>query len=266
VSGTLKAKITALVLALICLGLTIPVQARIDSIRRSMAEEHEMPRQLPLAAATSAAMGGFRGIAVDILWIQADSMINKKQFYQLAAYYELISVLQPNFPAVFQFNAWNLAFNISAEWGRPEEKWDWLKKGIEFAEKGFEFNPDSAALALDIAFLYSHKVDSEQYFIDKLREEKGLNHYEEAAKWALRAANLARQKGESGLNERRFACNALLRYGKYVATLGNLAEAKRILDRSEEDARTLLSEYPEDQVVYNLVVEIRAEKSRLGLD
>jgi len=265
VSGSTRAKITALATALVCLAAIVPLQAKIDSIRAEMQEANEMPRQLPLAAATSAAMGGFRGIAVDILWIQADSMIDNKQYYQLAAYYELISVLQPNFPAVFQFNAWNLAFNVSAEWGRAEEKWDWIKKGIEFAEKGFEYNKDSAGLALDIAFLYLYKVDSDPYFVRKLREEKGLGHYEEAAKWGKIAAELAQAKGETALNERRLAYNALFRYGNYIAGLGNLAEAKRVLDEAEEGALTLLGEFPQDHAIYQLILDIRAEKSRLGL-
>lgn len=264
-SGNAKAKIAALATALVCLAAIVPLQAKIDGVRTQMQEANEMPRQLPLAAATSAAMGGFRGIAVDILWIQADTMMDNKQFYQLAAYYELISVLQPNFPAVFQFNSWNLAFNISAEWGRPEEKWDWIKKGIEFAESGFEYNKDSAALAFDIAFLYLHKVDADPYFVRKLREEKGLSHYEEAARWGKIAAELAQAKGETALNERRLAYNALFAHGKHIAGLGNLAEAKRVLDDAEEGALTLLGEFPQDQAIYKLILDIRAEKSRLGL-
>ena len=80
VSGNAKAKIAALATALVCLAAIVPLQAKIDGVRTQMQEANEMPRQLPLAAATSAAMGGFRGIAVDILWIQADTMMDNKQF------------------------------------------------------------------------------------------------------------------------------------------------------------------------------------------
>ncbi len=264
-AGSLRTKIVAVAIVLLCLTLIVPVQGRISVIRDGMAERHEMPRQLPLAAATSAALGGFRGIAVDILWIQADSLLNNKQYYQLAAYYELIAVMQPNFPAVFQFNAWNLAFNISAEWGRAEEKWDWIRQGIDFAEKGFETNQDSAALALDIAFLYFHKVNTDPYFIRRLREERGLNHFEEAAKWARRATELAIAAGGSALNERRLAANSLFRHGMYVASLGNLAEAKRVFDEAESAALSMVSEFPEDLAMYKLLLDIRAEKARLGM-
>ena len=264
-AGSWKTKIACLVTAAVCLAALIPVQARIDSLRETLAQQKEMPRQLPVAAATSAVLGGFRGIAVDILWVQADAMINNKQFYQLATLYELISVLQPNFPAVWQFNAWNLAFNISAEWGRVEEKWDWVKQGLEFAQRGMEFNPDSPGLAFDIAFFYGIKIDTESYFINQLREEKGQKHWQECYKYAMLAAELAHRTGDSAVIERRLAYHALFQFGKDIATLGNLAEAKRILDDAEEGTTKLLSEFPEDMAMLKLVQDIRAEKAKYGL-
>ncbi len=264
-SRAAKPKVVCLALALVCLVVLIPVQTRIDALRENLAEQKEMPRQIPVAAATAAVLGGFRGIAVDILWVQADNMINNKQYYQLATLYEMISTLQPNFPSVWQFNAWNLAFNISVEWGRVEEKWDWVKQGIEFAEKGFELNPDSAGLAFDIAFLYGHKINTEPYFIKRLREEEGVSHWERCATYALLAADLAKKKGDSAVNERRLANHALFQFGKESVALGNLAEAKDIFDKAENGARTLLGEFPEDMALRKLVLDIRAEKEKYGL-
>jgi hypothetical protein len=265
VDTTRVTKIVSLVLAVACLGAIVPVQNRIDVVRSEMAARSELPKQIPMAAAASAALGGFRGLAVDILWIQADTMLSNRQFYQLAAYYEAISILQPNLPQVWQFNSWNLAYNISAEWGRTEDKWDWIKKGLDFAIKGFETNPDSHELAMEVAFLYFEKVGDDEYFVERLREESGLNHYEEAYKYASKAAELAQQKGITSINERRLAYRAFYEHGMYVASLGNLAEAKSILDEAEKGALGVVKEYPADLGAESLLNKIRAEKARLGI-
>ncbi|MHC4713801.1 MAG: hypothetical protein ACYTAN_11115 [Planctomycetota bacterium] len=264
-SRATKPKLLCLAIALVCLVILVPVQSRIDALRESLAEKKEMPRQIPVAAAAAAVLGGFRGIAVDILWVQADTMMNNKQYYQLATLYEMISTLQPNFPSVWEFNAWNLAFNISVEWGRVEEKWDWIKQGIKFAEKGFELNPDSASLAFYVAFLYGRKVNTETYFIKRLREEEGVSHWERCATYAQIAADLAQGKGDSALRERALAYQALFQFGREIVALGNLAEASDIFDKAEEGATVLLGEFPEDLAVRKLVLDIRAEKRKYGL-
>lgn len=260
----LRAKIIALALAAVCILLVVVIQSRIDLLYAGMENQQEMPRQLPLAAAASAALGGFRGIAVDILWIQADSMLNRKQFYQLAAYYESISVLQPNFPAVWRFNSWNLAYNISAEWARPEEKWEWIKKGVHFAKKGLEFNPSSNGLHMELAVLYYRKVGSDPYFVRRLREDEGLGNYQEAYRHGLKAGELARQAGENDIRERGLAYKALFEHGKVVLKeTGNLPETKRIFVEAEQGVLALIREFPEDLAVQQLLNDIRDAKYSL---
>ncbi len=260
-----KTKITSLVTVVVCLVLIVPVQSRIDSMRTQLVDEDVLPTQLPLAAASSAALGGFRGIAVDILWIQADSMITKKQFYQLATYYELISALQPNFPAVWEFNIWNLAFNIEAEWGRPEEKWEWIKKGIEFGKKGLEFNKDSPSLNTWVGWLYFKKVNSDPYFVKKLREQEKVEPYLESYKYFKRASELLVKQGREDQNERRLAARAIFEHGKVVlAETGNLPEAMSSFDRAEKSSRALLAEFPEDLASASLLREVLAMKAKLA--
>ncbi|MCD6405268.1 MAG: hypothetical protein J7M19_05545 [Planctomycetes bacterium] len=259
-----KAKIISLATAVVCLALIVPVQSRIDAMRTQLVDEDVLPPQLPLAAASSAALGGFRGIAVDILWIQADSMITKKQFYQLKTYYELISTLQPNFPAVWEFNMWNLAFNIEAEWGRPEEKWKWIKEGIEFGKKGLEFNKGSASLNTWVGWLYYKKVNADGYFVKKMREEEKIEPYLESYKYFKRASDLLVEQGRDDQNERRLAARAIFEHGKVaLAETGNVPEAMRSLDRAEKSSRALLAEFPEDMASESLLREVLVMKARL---
>ena len=261
--GSRRTKIICIVTAIACLGLIWPVQQQIDRRRRELVQEDVMPRQLPLAAATSAVLGGFRGIAVDILWVQADSMLRKNQFYQLITYYELISVLQPNLTTVWEFNAWNLAYNISAEWGRPEQKWDWIKRGLDFAKKGLAYNEDSPSLNHFIGFIYFHKIGKDESFRRRLSEERGEEAFWEAYKLFQRAGDLALEAGSANPRYRSMAVQALFQHGKAVLEdTGNLPRAMEIFNDAEEQTRRLLAEFPEDLAIMNLLYTIRAEKAK----
>ncbi len=65
-------------------------------------------------------LGSFRGVAVDFLWARAIVRHEEKKYYELLTINNLISKLQPNFPAVWIFQAWNMAYNIAHEWDAPQ--------------------------------------------------------------------------------------------------------------------------------------------------
>lgn len=250
--------------ALLCFALIVPIQNRIDALRASLVKENVLPMQMPQSAAAAAALGGFRGIAVDILWIQADAMINERQFYQLKTYYELVALLQPNFPSVWTYNAWNLAYNISAEWSSPEEKWLWVKQGIEFAKKGLEHNPESEELCFYVGFLHFHKVAKDDFYAKKLQQEYGVEAYEEAYKYFRRCADIAKKSGQTDIRVETAAMSALYNHGVVVKVkTGNVPEAMRFIDAAEEGTRLLIAQFPDDAAAATLYSRIIAEKARL---
>ena len=256
-------KTAAAAVALVCMALVVPVQVRIDSLRRDLVKENVMPTQMPLSAAASAALGGFRGLAVDILWIQSDTMINERQFYQLMTYYTLISTLQPNFPTVWGYNAWNLAYNISAEWGTPDEKWLWIKKGIDFAKEGLVYNPDSVQLNTDVGWLYFSKVGKDPYFSAKINQEDGIEPFLEAYKYFKKAADISREEGETDVRAGSLEMRSLFEYGKAVLVrTGNVPEAMRYFDQAEEGTRMLIAQFPDDAATLKLMSEIGAAKAQ----
>ncbi len=67
----------------------------------------------PSLAFATVAMGAFRGLVVDILWMRADKLKEEGQFFDARQLAEWITTLQPRFPAVWEFQAWNMAYNIS---------------------------------------------------------------------------------------------------------------------------------------------------------
>jgi len=264
-----RTKAAAAAIAAVCIALVIPTQMRIDSMRAKLVTENVMPTQLPLQAAASAALGGFRGLAVDILWMQSDNMINDRQFYQLATYYKIISTLQPNFPSVWSYNAWNLAYNISFEWNQPEEKWLWVKKGLEFAKEGLKYNSDSEDLNFGVGFLYFDKIAKDPYFTAKIQEEEGVEPNLKAYEYFKRAYDLAAAQGNTDVRMGTACMMALYRHGEVLRKAGNVPEAMRYYAEALAGTKALEAEFPDDATAWTIrtriestIAEIQARLAR----
>ena len=70
----------------------------------------------------------------------------------------MITKLQPHFLSIWTFQSWNLAYNVSVEWDAPEDKYEWIKKGIQFVQEGVDKNRKSPDLVWDTAWYYYHKL------------------------------------------------------------------------------------------------------------
>ena len=105
------------------------------------------------------ALGSFRGLIVNLLWMRATTLKEEGKFYEARELSELICQLQPRFPKVWEFHAWNMAYNISVATHTPRERWMWVKNGIELLrDRGIPLNPTSAALYRQLAWIFLHKV------------------------------------------------------------------------------------------------------------
>jgi hypothetical protein len=103
-------------------------------------------------------LGGFRGIVADLLWLRAEENKKDHDWDRLSATVDLITKLQPHFLAIWTFQGWNLAYNVSVEWDAPEDKYQWIKKGIQFVQDGVKKNRRSPDLVWDTAWFYYHKL------------------------------------------------------------------------------------------------------------
>ncbi|MFC1676582.1 hypothetical protein ACFL3G_05920 [Planctomycetota bacterium] len=126
----------------------------------------------PSLAFATVAMGAFRGLVVDILWIRADRLKQEGQFFDAKQLAEWITILQPRFPSVWEFQAWNMAYNISVAIpaSQPQERWKWVKNGYELLrDQGIPLNPKSILLYRELAMTFQHKIsditdDAHKYY------------------------------------------------------------------------------------------------------
>ena len=114
----------------------------------------------PPIVALGTAIGAIRGVIVDYLWIRLTLMKEKGLFYELMADADLITKLAPRFPQVWAFHGHNMAYNVSVMTNTPEERWNWVKSGIDLVRnEGLKYNPNDLVLHKELAFWFGHKLD-----------------------------------------------------------------------------------------------------------
>ncbi|MEX0885858.1 MAG: hypothetical protein WD009_05405 [Phycisphaeraceae bacterium] len=134
-------------------------------------------RVAPSYAITTAALGSFRGLAVDVLWYRAERLKQEGKFYEANTLAEWITQLQPRFPQVWSFQAWNMAYNISVATHTPEERWQWVNRGVRLLrEEGIPNNPTAMRLYRELGWIFLHKLgaysdDMHWYYKAQFAEE-----------------------------------------------------------------------------------------------
>lgn len=116
----------------------------------------------PVLTFTTVALAGFRGIIADLLWLRSSRMQEQGRFLELAQLAEWITALEPANGDVWAYHAWNLAYNVSMLVSRPEDRWRWVRQGMELLQsEGVRLNPANAQLRKELAWMYLHKLGSD---------------------------------------------------------------------------------------------------------
>src|SRR5580704_7328507 len=98
----------------------------------------------PTLAFTTVALGGFRGLISNYLWIRANDLQQDDKFFEAAQLADWITDLEPHFAQVWVFQAWNMAWNISVKFKDFTDRWHWVEHGMELLrDDGLRYNPDN---------------------------------------------------------------------------------------------------------------------------
>jgi hypothetical protein len=147
---------TAALVAAGMLAVSIGRDRQESELVVSLEDTRGMPPHVALA---TAALGTFRGLAVDALWLRAGTLQDAGQYFEAQTLSQWITSLQPRFPRVWAFQAWNLAYNISATTSVPEERWGWVNRGMELLRsQGMPLNPKDPDLPMELGWIYFHKI------------------------------------------------------------------------------------------------------------
>ncbi|MBI2946498.1 MAG: hypothetical protein HYY23_02560 [Verrucomicrobia bacterium] len=113
----------------------------------------------PVLAFTTVALGGFRGLIANMLWIRVADLQEQDKFFEMVQLSDWITKLQPHFATVWVHLAWNMSYNISVKFNDPKDRWLWVKRGIELLrDEGLRYNPKEALLYRELAWHFQHKM------------------------------------------------------------------------------------------------------------
>ena len=116
-------------------------------------------RSAALVEFASVALGGFRGVLADALWLRAGRMQDERRFVELVQLSDWIAELEPRNEEVWIFHAWNMAYNVSFLLSRPDDRWRWVGNGIALLrDRGIPLNPRAASLKQALGWFFQHKL------------------------------------------------------------------------------------------------------------
>jgi hypothetical protein len=129
-------------------------QARHKLVYTTDASEGQPPQ-----VALGIAMGAFRGVFVNFLWMRANELKEAGRHHEAVELAKAITTLQPRFPRAWVFHAWNLAYNISVTTQTGQERWNWVRQGIDLLRgDALKYNPADLLVSKELAWIFLHKI------------------------------------------------------------------------------------------------------------
>ena len=191
---------------------------------------------------------GLGGVAVNLLWERANEYKKKEDWVELGATLEQIVKLQPNFYKVWDFQAHNLSYNISAEFDDYHDRYTYVIKGINFLKEGFEKNENEPRLLHRIGWYIGQKIgrsDENKQFrrlfkedwndlfhagddLNPNRTQDGRDNWLVSKEYYRQAETLANQLANQGIP---LKTSPLLFYSEAPKSQINYAETRKLEGR-----------------------------------
>ena len=162
-------------LAAILFCAVAQMQARLNVDRKELGLTRVDPLQNapPVLAFTTVALGSFRGLIANALWMRLNDLQLDDKYFEMVQLSDWITKLQPHMVAVWQFQAWNMAFNISVKFKSHEDRWRWVERGIELLrDEGLHYNPHETGIYHELSWLFQFKIGAymdDAHMLYKLR-------------------------------------------------------------------------------------------------
>ena len=112
----------------------------------------------PFLAFTTVALGGFRGLISNFLWIRAGELQDQERYFEMVQLSDWISKLEPHFATVWTHQAWNMAFNISVKCKDFDERWRWVQRGMQLLREGLKYNPGEVQIYKELSWFFRFKI------------------------------------------------------------------------------------------------------------
>lgn len=182
-SGRLQKILLLLLAAVLLVGVSfVQKSLNVDREKLGLTRVTPLENAPPILAFTTVALGGFRGLISNALWMRATDLQDEDKFFEMAQLADWITKLEPHFVQVWLVQAWNMAYNISVKFkesapGEFPDRWRWVKRGIELLrDEGLRYNPNEILIYRELAWFFQHKLgenldDANMYYKQKWADE-----------------------------------------------------------------------------------------------
>ncbi|MFG0283011.1 MAG: hypothetical protein ACF8R7_01190 [Phycisphaerales bacterium JB039] len=175
-------RIIQIVASAVCVGLiglsgVLAAQTAASAGRNKLLLSETLEDNSDPEVAIGIAMGAFRGLFVNMLWLRANKLKEEGKYHEAMNLASTITKLQPHFPRVWAFHAWNMAYNISVKTNTADERWNWVNAGIDLLRRdGVPNNPNDLLVHKELAWIFLHKIqgytdDANPYYKIRLAHE-----------------------------------------------------------------------------------------------
>src|SRR5262249_58676335 len=106
---------------------------------------------------------GLRGLATCVIWINAIDKQKKGQWEELDLLATSATKLQPHFNTPWQFQSWNMAFNVVNQCDRPGDKYFYIARGLQLLADGERQNKFDPELRSAIGQYYQMRIGRWEY-------------------------------------------------------------------------------------------------------
>ena len=172
-------KITIFILSLLLsIAILIGIHYSQKELDASIEKNHlrftgQIKNAPPLVVFTTIALGSFRGILADLLWLRAAGLQDRGNYFEMVQLADWIQKLQPRFAGAASYLAWNMAYNISVTCSNREDRWRWVNEGVKLLRESLAYNPEDANLYKELGWIFQHKMgnildDAHQLYKNRL--------------------------------------------------------------------------------------------------
>ncbi len=199
--------------ALCFAGLSV-IQARVNRARHgTLTPAHVEPVDRLLELGFTVMLGSLRTIPVNYFWVQATRLHDRREHIELHGVIRGILRFQPTDIEAYDFQIWNMAYNIQYDAPSVVEGWHWVKDAIALAEDGIARNrnhPEVWRLYRRLGWVYMHRSATVRdprtdYFKAQVIAEKGEHPILVAADKFKRAFQESTRPGVGHVNPHQLA-------------------------------------------------------------
>ena len=135
-------------------------QLELDKMRNDLGinDTQDIKDKSPSVVFTTVALGSFRGFIANLLFLRSQRMQDERRYYEVHQLAKWIRNLQPKFTGAIAFMAWNMSYNISVTYDTPQERWVWVRKGLDMYLDAIKNHSGDPKLYWEFGWLFQHKM------------------------------------------------------------------------------------------------------------